>query len=82
MEHFRVLPTDQRFLNLNDEQMELLFMSFLNSPPDEAIRQSHHSKASKKDLIESMPKDLMGKMGYSKEDLQKIADEVKQARHD
>ena len=76
------MPTDQRYKELSEEQMELLFMSFLNSPPDEGIRQAHHRSLSKEELIESMPKEAMSKMGYSEEDMRKIADEIKQARYD
>jgi hypothetical protein len=52
--------------------MELLFCHFLSSPTDEQYRQSHRAKITKKEMIDTMPKDLMKKMGYSEKDMERI----------
>jgi hypothetical protein len=76
IDYFRVLPTDPRFKALREDQMELLFCHFLSSPTDEQYRQSHRAKITKKEMIDTMPKGLMKKMGYSEEDMEEITQEL------
>lgn len=67
MEHFRILPTDQRMKNLNERQIEILYYNFLISPTDEEIKNEYRKEIKKKSDSEDL-KDL----GYSKEELEQI----------
>lgn len=73
IEHFRVLPTDSRFKELNEDQMELLFCYFINSLTDEQYKRAYHTKMSRKEVVDTMPKDLMKDMGYTEEEIGNIA---------
>ena len=72
IEHFRVLPTDSRFKELNEDQIELLFCHFINSLTDEQYKQTYYTKMNRKEVIDTMPKDLMKDMGYTEEDIEQI----------
>ena len=76
IEHFRVLPTDPRFKALDEDQMEVLFFHFINSGTDEQHRLAYHTKMSRKETIDTMPRNLMEDMGYTKEELEKITQEL------
>ena len=73
IEHFRVLPTDRRYKKLTEEQIEILFCSFVSSPTDDEYKQAFRRGMSKKEVIDTMPKELMEEMGYTEEDVQQIS---------
>lgn len=72
IEHFRILPTDERFKKLKEDQMELLFCYFVSSPNDEQYRKAHYSNLSKEEIMETLPEDKIKEMGYSEEELKDI----------
>jgi len=72
IEHFRVLPTDERFKQLTEDQMELLFCYFLVSPTDEQYKEAHKRNLSKDEVIETFPKEKLKEMGYTEEELENI----------
>ena len=74
IEHFRILPTDERFKRLTEDQMELLFYYFVSSPTDEQYKKAHYSNLSKEEVIETLPEDKIKEMGYSEEELKDIRD--------
>jgi hypothetical protein len=56
MEHFRILPTDQRIKELSEEQIEILYLSFLHLPEDDSVRYSYHKADSRKEKAEELRK--------------------------
>jgi len=77
MEHFKILPTDDRFKKLTIDQMEILYYNFLNTPSDEAQRKYYLDKISNKDKVDSIPEDYaVSVLGYTKEDIAKIKGEL------
>lgn len=77
VEHFRILPTDKRFKQLSLDQMELLYYSFLNMPLDDALRKYYYDNKEKEDTIKSLPEEQLHRMGYSKDDIEKLKGELK-----
>jgi len=69
-DHYRVLPTDERFLNLSDEQKNLLFVGYLERATDEAIYQSYHSKPEM--AVTDEDADVLTKAGYSPAQIRRI----------
>jgi len=76
IEHFRILPTDERYKKLSEDQIEILFCSFLSSPIDEEYRKTYRKGMSKTDVIKTMPKELFTEMGYSEKDMEQISQEI------
>ena len=74
IEHFRILPTDERFKQLTEDQMELLFCYFVSNPTDEQYRKAHYSNLSKEEVMETLPEDKIKEMGYSEKELKDIKD--------
>jgi len=76
IEHFRILPTDERYKKLSEDQIEILFCNFLSSPIDEEYKNTYRQGMSKKDVVKSMPTELFKDMGYSEEDIKQISQEI------
>jgi len=72
MEHFRVLPTDKRFKELNDLQMELLLVNFLNTPDDATLKQTYYKSKKKEAKLEGLPVHILKNMGYTDADIEKL----------
>lgn len=70
--HFRILPTDPRYKELTEEQCELLFLDFLNSPTDEECLQFYREKEESKAVVEELPIEDLEEMGYSDEEIKNI----------
>lgn len=76
IEHFKILPTDKRYKELTIDQIEFLFANYLVSPEDINYKRGYKQGISKDQIIETMPKDLMKKMGYSEKDIERIGSEI------
>ena len=74
--HFRVLPTDERFKKLTEDQIELLFISFISMPGDEDYKRAYIRKRTGEELASGLPREALRKMGYTDEQIKKIAEEV------
>ena len=72
MEHFRILPTDKRYIELRFEQKELLFLSFLTLPTDEEYR-SAYLKSHKAPTV---PDEILADLGYDLDEIEKIQKEL------
>jgi hypothetical protein len=70
IEHFRVLPTDQRYKELTDDQIELLFHSYLLLPDDDSYKAMYQDHKHMRDSGLPEESDLK-ESGYS-------ADEIRQ----
>ena len=75
MEHFRVLPTDDRFRRLTPDQIELLFLSHVMMPDTDGARQQYQREMVKREEWKNFPKEQFEGMGYSEEDIRGIFDE-------
>ena len=77
MTHFRVLPTDQRYQELRDDQIESLFLAYLAVPSPEELRESYRKNRVAE--MKSPPEDELEKMGYSDEEIQQIKQDIQSA---
>lgn len=76
MEHFRVLPTDPRVLELTDSQIELLFINACQSAGDDELRESYRRIVSKRREAEALPVSDLEKMGYTHEMIEAIKEGI------
>jgi hypothetical protein len=74
--HFKVLPTEDRFLNLSDEQKLLLLTSYFEAPLDELAYMAYQSQQTKLEIDESTVKNLKD-LGYTEEQLKRMAQQLK-----
>lgn len=72
--HFKVLPTDPRYRALNDDQIELLFSSFLQMPTEEQWK-SWYARQKREERLD-LPVDELKGMGYTDADIEKIKKEL------
>lgn len=80
MEHFRVLPTDPGLKSLTDDQLEVLFTFSLTCAGDEQMK-AHYARLRDQDqVVEGLPRMQLGKMGYSKEEIERISAELRQVK--
>lgn len=77
LEHFRILPTDNRYKELSLDQIELLFINFLRTPSEEDHKKIYADIQKKEDIVDSMPRDVLKEMNYTDEDINQIAEEVR-----
>lgn len=73
VEHFRVLPTSKEFKELTEDQIDLLFIHFLNRISDDDYKRLYH----KNKTDTGLPKDQLKKMGYDDTDIVNIENELK-----
>jgi hypothetical protein len=73
-EHFRVLPTEDRYKKLTDLQAGLLFSNWLNSVPDDTLRREYWSSISKKPKAPS--REELAAIGYKPEQIDQIIKEI------
>lgn len=78
MEHFRVLPTDERFLKLSLKQKALLFTAFLELPTDEMLHMGHRL-ANRAPEIDDDEADNLKNLGYSDEQIKRMRAQLKAA---
>ena len=77
LNRYKVLPTEQRYKDLTDEQVEILFEYFLNFPDDELIKRRFVEGEIAKSKIP--PREQFQKMGYSEDEIDGIIEELSQA---
>ncbi len=73
MNHFRILPTDPRINNLSDDQIELLFFSFISSPTDNEYKLWYRKKEQARVAVDDLPIEDLKKMDYTDEDIENIS---------
>jgi hypothetical protein len=77
MEHFKVLPTDDRFKQLTDRQKELLWVGFLNGGDDNAMRSNYQEQQRNDMEIDEQEEEDLLKCGYTKEKIARMKAELK-----
>lgn len=65
--HFKVLPTESRFLRLSESQKNLLFVGYLENPTSEQMHEAHNATA----LVPITDEDAESfkRLGYSEEQI-------------
>ena len=76
MEHFRVLPTDERARELSDLQISLLMQYWLDYDEDNA-RRSYREDQSRKKAKPQFNENSLRELGYSDEEIRSIVGGVK-----
>lgn len=74
MDHYRVLPTDPRYLALTDEQVEVLFFSFLSMPTEEQWKEWYRKQKAESRL--DIPVEQLKEMHYSDAEIAQIRKEL------
>jgi len=80
MLYFKVLPTDDRFQQLSDEQKQFLFYGYLNQPDPTRIRDAYQSKVTSL-ITEDEKKNLKEVCGYSDDQIKYFEDEIRKANN-
>lgn len=70
-EHFKVLPTERRFLDLQEDQKMLLLYGFLEQPTDADMYVSYNTKVETV-ISESDAENLVKVCGYTPEQVKRI----------
>lgn len=76
--HFKVLPTDERFIKLTERQKVYLFYTYLEFPTDEQLHKVH----SQAKTVPQVTKDdipAFTDMGYSPAQIRQINKDLKNA---
>jgi hypothetical protein len=79
-EHFKVLPTDDRFLKLSTTQKNLLWWGFITLPSDSAVRAEYWSSQKIEEPITNDELDGMRSLGYTEEQLERIKKQMQIAQ--
>lgn len=72
IEHFRVLPTDERYLRLSEPQISVLVNYWLNSPGEEDMKRAYWEGKRE----DGPPVDELAALGYSPEQIEAIKAEL------
>jgi hypothetical protein len=62
-----VLPTESRYKNLADEQIDVLLQYHLMMPSDEELRELYRRSLQVKDAVDSFPEEELRRNGYPEE---------------
>lgn len=76
--HFRVLPTDERYKRLTDNQKNLLFFSWIELPSSDQIKAWHDKKAGDP-VVSAEDEENFKNLGYSKEQIRRIKEQLENA---
>ena len=75
MDHFQVLPTDKRYQELTEYQIDVLFVHNLLRADDYAIRKTYWEEKEKSIKKNSFPEEFFRKQGYSEEQISRFKEE-------
>ena len=76
---FKVLPTDERFKNLHEEQKHLLLTGFLEQPLPEEIHLAYTLKKAKTIQFTEKDQKNLQKWGYTKEAIAQAKEQFEKA---
>jgi len=76
--HFRVLPTEERYKRLTENQKYLLYIGWLELPTSDQIKQWYVKKAGEPVVTEEDAKNFE-KIGYSKAQIKRIREQLENA---
>jgi len=74
--YYKVLPTEDRFKRLGEEQKYLLFTGFLNQPLMDDIHRAHQSS---RISVDGEAGENLKKLGYTDQQLARIKDQMEKA---
>jgi hypothetical protein len=76
--YFKVLPTELKYKQLSEEQKTLLFVGFMELPTSEQLK-LNYSDERQRNIMTDDDKEAFKRLGYSKEKIRKIEDELRKA---
>jgi len=76
--HFRVLPTDDRFKRLTENQKNLLFIGWLENPSSEQLKEWYDRKEDTPVITDEDAKNFE-ELGYRKEQIARMRDQLEKA---
>lgn len=71
IEHYRVLPTDERFKALSNEQIQILFSSWLHSAGEDYVKKEYWKARQAEDQAREGAEELR-EMGYGEDAINEI----------
>ena len=74
--HYKVLPTDDRFKRLGDEQKYMLFKAYLEQPLSDEIHKAYRQS---KPTLDTTTENNLKKLGYTPEQLRRLQHEIEKA---
>ncbi len=76
--HFRVLPTEERYKRLTENQKYLLYIGWLELPSSDQMKEWHDRKAGDPIITEDDAKDFEN-LGYTKEQIKHMKEQLQNA---
>lgn len=76
LEHFQVLPTEERYKKLTTDQVEVLFLNFLMSPTAEEYKNAYREGKREEQAEEDFPKEELEGMGYTEEEIEQMKQDL------
>jgi hypothetical protein len=80
MDHFRVLPTDQRYLDLTETQIQALFFNHLQTPDSLSVKRAYRKQREKDRKAQEIPEDALKAQGWSDEEIEDLRETIRQGR--
>ncbi len=77
-DHYKVLPTEERYKQLTDRQKYLLFQGFIERPQDNDIHRSYW--ISQRDSFSKKDEENLLKRGYTRDQILKMKNELEKAK--
>lgn len=74
-EHFRVLPTDERFQALSDLQVDVLFSHWLHRIPEEEMWKGYWKR--KSEQVPLPDEGQLRELGYDEEQIEAVLKELR-----
>jgi len=72
--HFKVLPTEDRFKELTELQKNLIFVGYLEHPTSEQLHSAHYGAETTK--VTKADEKSFGELGYSQEQINRIREQA------
>lgn len=78
MHHFKVLPTDDRYKKLTENQKTLLFYGWTELPSSEQIKRFHDGKAGDPVIDDTAEKNF-ARVGYTPDQIERMKEQLNNA---
>jgi hypothetical protein len=76
--HFRVLPTEDRFKRLTEDQKVLLFFGWLENPSSDQLKR-HHDRRATDPVIDDVAAENFKKRGYTSDQIKRMREQLENA---
>lgn len=77
MNHYRVLPTEKRFLDLTPNQIEILFVSGIGLPHESGLRRAYADLREAEQKATSLPSEILRQQGYSEDEIREMQEALR-----